>query len=525
MPPNQVEQTFGLRPVKVTVLGTTQVTQQVFHSFLAGISNRFTPETYDLFTNNCNNFSNEVSKFLLGTGIPDDIINLPQEFLNTPMGQMLRPMLQTTQSQLNDRFEQQGSRMTFGTESGGGASTVQPSSDDQGDGNTGLKSNPKSSPDFNEPNFEGQELMTITVKTSGESKPTSIKVPVHGNVGNLMDAVQFGMKCPKELQRLIYLGKVLKEESESLASLNISEGKTVLLSRRSPTSNDASGTGNNGRSSSSSTPGISTPSGSISMETAMRSLRTAPKQEALTAIQTLVKITDKIISNPNEAKYRSIKKSNEMLKRKVGTVNGGIECLLALGFQDSEDMESFTLVPSASAWNVLTKGKEQLLNLKRSLETNQPPTGQMPNMFGGSPGGMPDMSNVLQAALQNPAMLQGMMANPMVQQMMQSNPMMAAQAQTMMQNPQMLSNALNMMQQNPQMMQQMMSGMTGGGSGMGGMDLQAMGQLFGSMNNSSQGGSSTQTGGSTGNTGRSNTTTDTEAEELAAAIARSLREQ
>lgn len=165
MPPNQVEQTFGLRPVKVTVLGTTQVTQQVFHSFLAGISNRFTPETYDLFTNNCNNFSNEVSKFLLGTGIPDDIINLPQEFLNTPMGQMLRPMLQTTQSQLNDRFEQQGSRMTFGTESGGGASTVQPSSDDQGNENVGLKSNPKSSHDFKEPNFEGQELMTITVKT------------------------------------------------------------------------------------------------------------------------------------------------------------------------------------------------------------------------------------------------------------------------------------------------------------------------------------------------------------------------
>ena len=205
-------------------------------------------------------------------------------------------------------------------------------------------------------------------------------------------------------------------------------------------------------------------------------------------------------------------------------MNGGIECLLALGFQDSEDMESFTLIPSASAWNVLTKGKEQLLNLKRSLETNQPASGQMPNMFGGSPGGMPDMSNVLQAALQNPAMLQGMMANPMVQQMMQSNPMMAAQAQMMMQNPQMLSNALNMMQQNPQMMQQMMSGMDSGGSGMNGMNLQAMGQLFGSMNNSGQGEIGAQTGGSTGNTGRSNTA-DTEAEELAAAIARSLREQ
>ena len=71
----------------------------------------------------------------------------------------------------------------------------------------------------------------------------------------------------------------------------------------------------------------------------------------------------------------------------------------------------------------------------------------------------------------------------------------------MMQNPQMLSNALNMMQQNPQMMQQMMSGTNSGGSGMNGMNLQAMGQLFGSTNNSNQGETSTQTGGSTANAG------------------------
>ena len=165
MPPNQVEQTFGLRPVKVMVLGTTQVTLQVFHNFLAGISARFTPETYDLFTNNCNNFSNEVSKFLLGTGIPDDIINLPQEFLNTPMGQMLRPMLQTTQSQLNDRFEQQGSRMTFDGESNRETSTGQTSSDGKTNENVSLKGDTKSSPGFEEPDFQGQELMTITVKT------------------------------------------------------------------------------------------------------------------------------------------------------------------------------------------------------------------------------------------------------------------------------------------------------------------------------------------------------------------------
>jgi hypothetical protein len=50
MPPAQVESTFGLRPVKTEVLGTTDITQDVFHTFLAGISSRFTPETYGTYS-------------------------------------------------------------------------------------------------------------------------------------------------------------------------------------------------------------------------------------------------------------------------------------------------------------------------------------------------------------------------------------------------------------------------------------------------------------------------------------------
>ena len=277
----------------------------------------------------------------------------------------------------------------------------------------------------------------ICILYSGESKPIQVQVPIDGNVGDLMNVIQYELKCHKDLQRLIFLGKVLKTETDTLVSLNITAGKTILLSRRSASNNNnssgSSGSVSTTRSSNSSgamgsSTNSSTP-GTVTMATAIQSLRTAPKQEALTAIATLVKITDKIISNPNEAKYRSIKKNNEMLKRKLGTVNGGIECLLALGFQDSEDGESFRIVPSASAWNVLTQGKEQLLKLKNNLENPPSSTTPSPNFFGGAQSGMPDMGNVLQAAMQNPAMLQGMMSNPMVQQMMQSNPMMAQQAQ------------------------------------------------------------------------------------------------
>ena len=169
MPPVQVEQTFGLRPVKVITLGTTQVTEQNFHIFLAQISPRFTPETYDLFTNNCNNFSNEVSTFLLGKGIPEDITNLPQEFLNTPMGQMLRPMLQTTQNQLNTRFEQQGSRMTFSsntTENTTTNATVNSTVSVENNDTNNLKAEESVSTGFAKPDFNGKKLMTITVKAT-----------------------------------------------------------------------------------------------------------------------------------------------------------------------------------------------------------------------------------------------------------------------------------------------------------------------------------------------------------------------
>ena len=59
--------------VEMREMGTTELPKEVFLEFLEELRPRFTAMTYDLITNNCNNFSNEVTNFLLGQSIPASI--------------------------------------------------------------------------------------------------------------------------------------------------------------------------------------------------------------------------------------------------------------------------------------------------------------------------------------------------------------------------------------------------------------------------------------------------------------------
>lgn len=53
---------------------------------LRDLSPRFTQATYDVFKHNCNNFTDEVAMLVLGEGIPKEIVDLPNDFLSTPLG-------------------------------------------------------------------------------------------------------------------------------------------------------------------------------------------------------------------------------------------------------------------------------------------------------------------------------------------------------------------------------------------------------------------------------------------------------
>ncbi|KAL4354681.1 hypothetical protein GQ457_06G028320 [Hibiscus cannabinus] len=88
------------KPIRVIELGVTHVPKDVFEMYLQEISPRYTAETYSLLTHNCNNFSNEVAQFLVGSGIPDYILQLPNEVMSSPMGALLMPMIQNLETTL-----------------------------------------------------------------------------------------------------------------------------------------------------------------------------------------------------------------------------------------------------------------------------------------------------------------------------------------------------------------------------------------------------------------------------------------
>ncbi|XP_010448096.1 PREDICTED: desumoylating isopeptidase 1 [Camelina sativa] len=87
-------------PIRTIELGLSHVPKDVFEMYLEEISPRYTAESYNLLTHNCNNFSNEVSQFLVGKGIPDYILQLPNDVLNSPMGGLIMPMLQGLETTL-----------------------------------------------------------------------------------------------------------------------------------------------------------------------------------------------------------------------------------------------------------------------------------------------------------------------------------------------------------------------------------------------------------------------------------------
>lgn len=93
-------------PLEIIELGYTEVPAELRVEFLLDLSDRYTPEAYSLFHNNCNNFSDELANLLVGTGIPAHITGLPAEVLASPFGQMMAPQLRAMETNLNSRHQQ-----------------------------------------------------------------------------------------------------------------------------------------------------------------------------------------------------------------------------------------------------------------------------------------------------------------------------------------------------------------------------------------------------------------------------------
>ncbi|CAK9826509.1 Desumoylating isopeptidase 1 [Anthophora retusa] len=92
-------------PYQIQKLGETYLPYSVFFEYMCGLgTSTFAPGTYNLFKHNCNSFTDEVSKFLVGEGIPRYILDLPEEILKTTIGQEIRRLIEGLGSNANKAF-------------------------------------------------------------------------------------------------------------------------------------------------------------------------------------------------------------------------------------------------------------------------------------------------------------------------------------------------------------------------------------------------------------------------------------
>lgn len=77
-------------PHRVVSLGHTELPHDVCVEYIRDLARySYRRSSYDLFRHNCNHFSEDLSLFLTGNSIPMDIRELPDDFLSTPMGNMM----------------------------------------------------------------------------------------------------------------------------------------------------------------------------------------------------------------------------------------------------------------------------------------------------------------------------------------------------------------------------------------------------------------------------------------------------
>ena len=87
-------------PQEVRPMGSTHVPRAVLLEWVEASRADFSRSTYSLLHHNCNHFSDALLRFLVGSGVPAHIKDLPQEVLSTPLGALLGPALESLEQEL-----------------------------------------------------------------------------------------------------------------------------------------------------------------------------------------------------------------------------------------------------------------------------------------------------------------------------------------------------------------------------------------------------------------------------------------
>jgi hypothetical protein len=99
--PSLFRRNTGMFPIDTQSLGRTSVNKAQFEQWCRSVhqNGQYSADAYDLLSRNCNNFSHDaaLTGLRLSRGVPEWVLDVPRRFLSSPMGQMIRPMLENMQ--------------------------------------------------------------------------------------------------------------------------------------------------------------------------------------------------------------------------------------------------------------------------------------------------------------------------------------------------------------------------------------------------------------------------------------------
>lgn len=288
----------------------------------------------------------------------------------------------------------------------------------------------------------------ITVK-NGERVP--IEVNSEASSSQLRQEVSRATKIPLADLRLIFRGKMIKDDASPAVTAYKLENENVLHCMGKPSEGDpaqsptpaVAPTSISNSTAAAAFPSIPAASASVSasatavdpLQSALTTLRSSnPPQVYSTAVTTLAKVLSNIADHPMEDKYRKVKKGNAAFNKKLGGLNGGDAAMRAVGFvlEVQDGAEVYQLHASAEAWPKLMAAKASIeaaaAEAKRALDSPVPPMGGANPLFpptagAGMPGIMGSIPPAAAAALNNPmaqSAMTEMMRNPeMMRNMLQ----------------------------------------------------------------------------------------------------------
>ncbi|KAK9140860.1 hypothetical protein Scep_010541 [Stephania cephalantha] len=210
------------RPVRAVDLGTTHVPKELFEEYLQEISPRYTAETYSLLKHNCNNFSNEVALFLVGTNIPDYILQLPNEVLNSPMGALILPMIQQLETTLRAGAVPQTPQFQPSqvTNTAANANINNTKSKDDGASKTEVGHKEDRPSTSREAPIPEKKEVTVAETTAENGK--KVATPVSGDpLGNARSVIQ--EEITREFATIMASGTLRASEAAALAARRVME--------------------------------------------------------------------------------------------------------------------------------------------------------------------------------------------------------------------------------------------------------------------------------------------------------------